>query len=209
LAQSALVAHATQRFEGLQIGVVGEEAQSAFVRQTTHSFFEVSQMGAARVGQSLFSSQMTHDPAFAPVSAHAGPPGAPVQSLSSVQAWHVWVVVSHVGAMPAQSELYSQLTHIPLGKSQTRLSHPVLPSVVVPSLAASLPASDTPASATPPEMQMVSFVDEHWPHAPETWHAGVAPPQSESWAHGWQRPLLSQIGVYGPHWLAVTHSTHV
>jgi hypothetical protein len=29
------------------------------------------------------------------------------------------------------------------------------------------------------------FVAEHWPHAPEDWQAGVAPPQSLSLPQAW------------------------
>jgi hypothetical protein len=75
----------------------------------------VSQIGAAALVQSELTVQVTHEPAFMPVSTHAGPPEDPMQSVSWAQARQVWVAVLHVGVIPLQSELNSQPTHVPLG----------------------------------------------------------------------------------------------
>jgi hypothetical protein len=53
-------------------------------------------------------------------------------------------------------------------------------------------------------------VDEHAPHAPEGWHAGVAPAQSASDVQARQVWVASsQVGVVPPQDAADTHATHV
>ena len=64
-----------------------------------------------------------------------------------------------------------------------------------PSAPVSAPASTPPEPASVPLVQAVEFVDEHWPQAPETSHAGVAPLQSESEPQGSQTPAALQTGV--------------
>jgi hypothetical protein len=52
------------------------------------------------------------------------------------------------------------------------------------------------------------FVAEHWPHAPDASHAGVAPPHSPSPAQARQVFVPpSQTGVAPPHWAPETHGT--
>jgi hypothetical protein len=179
-AQSALVKHPTQMFAGLHSGVGAE--QSALVRQATHSFAVVSHLGAAGLVQSESTAQITHDPAFMPVVTHADPPGLPSQSAFVWHGTQVCVVVSHVGVIPAQSELNSQSTQVPVGKSHT---------------------SEAPLHAVP-------FVWEHWPHAPQTSHAGVVGVlvQSASDPQATQAPPV-QIGVSPPQFAALTHCTQV
>jgi hypothetical protein len=49
-------------------------------------------------------------------------------------------------------------------------------------------------------VQRVAFVAEHWPHAPEVWQAGVAPPHSPSPAQARQVCAATlQTGVTPPH----------
>jgi hypothetical protein len=61
----------------------------------------------------------------------------------------------------------------------------------------------------PPEHCDV-FVAEHWPHAPDDWQAGVAPPQSVSPAHARQVcVVVLQIGVVPPHCAFDVHGTQV
>jgi hypothetical protein len=111
--QSLAVMQPTQMFEALHTGVDPE--QSALVRQVTHSFATVSHMGAAVLVQSELTAHITHEPAFIPVVTQALPPGLFVQSLLDWQGPHMWVVVSHVGVSPLQSELNSQPTQVPVG----------------------------------------------------------------------------------------------
>ena len=111
--QSELLRQPTQMFDALQTGV--EPEQSPLVRQATHSLATVSHLGAAELVQSESCAQTTQEPAFMPVSWHAEPPGLLTQSAFDAQARQVCVVVSHVGVLPAQSELNSQETHVPDG----------------------------------------------------------------------------------------------
>jgi hypothetical protein len=56
----------------------------------------------------------------------------------------------------------------------------------------------------------VALVAEHWPQAPLTWQAGVAPPHSPSPPHARQAcEAPSQTGVVPPHWAFEVHVTHV
>ena len=174
--QSALVAQATQSCARLHTGFGAE--QSALVRHSTHSFATVSHFGAAGLVQSLSTVQTTQEPAFIPVVTQAWPPGFPTQSASVAHGPHVCVVELQVGFEPLQSELNSQSTHVPVGKSQT---------------------------STPPT-HAVAFVDEHWPHAPQTSHAGVLPLQFESEEHALQTPPV-QMGVSPPQSDAPRHCT--
>ncbi len=176
--QSALVRQLTQICDPLHTGVGAE--QSALVRQLTQRFATVSHLGAAALVQSASIEQTTHEPAFWPLVTHEGPPGLLRQSPLFWQALQVWVTMSHVGVEPLQSELNSQATQVPVGKSHTE-----------------------PAAA-----QAVPLVGEHWPHAPCTWHAGVAPPQSASDAHALQTPPL-HTGVLPPQSAGERHCTQV
>jgi len=176
--QLALLRHATQMFEPLHTGVA--PPQSMFERHCTQRFATASQMGAAALVQSEFCSQITHDPCFIPVVTHAGPAGLPAQSAFTMQGWQVWDTVLQVGDEPLQSELNSQPTHVPVGKSQIVVS----------------------------PMHWPSFVLEHWPQAPENSHAGVDPPQSASDAQGLHLPPL-QMGVLPPQSMLVRHWAHV
>jgi len=50
---------------------------------------------------------------------------------------------------------------------------------------------------------------EHWPHAPDDSHAGVAPPHSPSPAHARHRCAeVLQTGVVPPHWELVLQLAH-
>ena len=51
---------------------------------------------------------------------------------------------------------------------------------------------------------------EHWPHAPDGWHAGVAPPHSLSPVQARQVcVVVLHTGVVPPHCAFDTHGTHV
>jgi uncharacterized protein (DUF2237 family) len=59
-------------------------------------------------------------------------------------------------------------------------------------------------------VQAVALVAEHWPHAPEGSHAGVAPPHSLSAPHARQVCVdVLQIGVVPPHWAFDVQGTQV
>ena len=54
------------------------------------------------------------------------------------------------------------------------------------------------------------FADEHTPHAPLAWQAGVLPLQSVSAAQPWQIPaVVLQTGVVPLHWALLTQATQV
>jgi hypothetical protein len=92
----------------------------------------------------------------------------PPHSLSPPQALQVWVPPSQIGVVPLQSALATQRTQVPVAVLQTGVD----PTHWVP-----LPA-------------------EHWPQAPEVWHAGVVPPHSLSPLQARQvREAGSQTGV--------------
>ena len=58
--------------------------------------------------------------------------------------------------------------------------------------------------------QRFVFVGEHWPHAPDDWHAGVAPPHSPSPAQARQMcAAVLQTGVTPPHWALEMQFMHV
>ena len=90
-----------------------------------------------------------------------------------------------MGAPPAQSELCSQPTQVPLGASQTGLG----------------------------DVHCEVLLDEHCVHAPWSdplvWHAGVGTLQSASLPHGPQVcvPVL-QTGVTPPQFALLVHWTH-
>ena len=95
----------------------------------------------------------------APEGWHAGAP-AP-QSPSAAHARHVNAVASQVGVVPLHSAAVRQPAQTPALVRQ----YGVAP------------------------VHSVALVPEHWPHAPEGWHAGVAPPHSLSPAqarHAWK-----------------------
>jgi hypothetical protein len=58
-------------------------------------------------------------------------------------------------------------------------------------------------------VQRAPFVAEHSPHAPDAWHAGVAPPHSPSPVHA-RHVLLarSHTGVAPEHCAFDVHATH-
>lgn len=177
--QSVFERQPTQRLlVVLQTGV--EPEQSALVRHATQRFAVTSHLGAAGLVQSASAWQMTHEPAFMPLVTHAGPPGLPTQSALLAHARHMCDAVSQVGVSPAQSELNSHPTQVPLGKSQM---------VVLP-------------------VQAVALVDEHCPHAPHTSHAGVAgvPVQSASEAQA-SHLFALQIGESPPQSPLLRHCT--
>ena len=200
--QSALLAHPTQRFDALHTGLAPE--QSALVRHATHRLETVSHWGVVAAVQSLFTRQPTHEPAFMPDVAHAGPPGLPVQSALVAQAPHVCVAVLHTGVLPLQSVLNSQWTHVPVGKSQTFA----------------------------PPVHCDAFVEVHWPQAPQTsqagvegeavqsasdpqalhapaLHTGVSPPQSAPDRHCVQALVAGlHRGVAGGQLASATQATH-
>jgi hypothetical protein len=177
-AQSVLARQPTQTFDALHTGVGAP--QSPFARQATHTFEMVSHLGAPGVVQSASAAQSAQVPAFIPVVTHAGPAVLPAQSALVAQGWQTWVVALQVGVAPLQSVSNSQATHVPVGKSQI---------------------------AVPP-MQADPLVDEHWPQAPQTSHAGVVPPQSASEAHGRHTAPL-HTGVSPPQSPALRHCTQV
>ena len=56
----------------------------------------------------------------------------------------------------------------------------------------------------------LAFVAEHWPHAPDDWHAGVAPPHSPSPPQPRHVCVATlQIGVVPPHWAFDRQGTQV
>ena len=77
---------------------------------------------------------------------------APPHSPSPAQARHAWVTVLQTGVAPPHWAFETQATHRPAATSQAGVA---------------------------PE-QRVALVAEHWPQAPEPWHAGDMPPQSVS-----------------------------
>jgi hypothetical protein len=71
-----------------------------------------------------------------------------------------------------------------------------------------VPAATSQVGVAP--VQDVALVLEHAPHAPDGWHAGVAPPQSPSPAHGRQVcVVVLQMGFVPPHWAFVVHEAQV
>ena len=59
-------------------------------------------------------------------------------------------------------------------------------------------------------LHALALVAEHCPHAPDPWHAGVAPPHSPSPAHARQVCVDAlHTGVVPPHCALERHGTHV
>jgi hypothetical protein len=84
--------------------------------------------------------------------------------------------------VPAQSAFEAQPTHVPLGRSQVGVA----------------------------PVHAVVLVAEQGRHAPLTWQAGAAPPQSPSRTHGPQVCVArSQTGAVPPHCELDTQGTHV
>jgi hypothetical protein len=118
----------------------------------------------------------------APDVSHTGVDGDAAHSPSPEQPRHVCVPPSHTGVAPEHCAFVRQRTQVPVAALQTGV----------------------------PPTQAVAFVAEHWPHAPEDSHAGVAPPQSTSPAqarHVWVPAL--HTGLVPPHWVLFTHPTQV
>jgi hypothetical protein len=101
-------------------------------------------------------------------------------SASDMQARHARAVPSHTGLVPPHMALPRQPTHVPAVVSHTGVA----------------------------AEQRVAFVAEHWPQAPDAWHAGSMPPQSSSAAQPRQvcEPG-SQTGVAPPQSVAARHCT--
>jgi hypothetical protein len=77
---------------------------------------------------------------------------APLQSVSAAHARQACDVASHTGAVPPHWASVRHETHVPEAVRQ---------------------------SGVAPEHRL-ALVDEHWPHVPDGWQAGVAPPHSLS-----------------------------
>ena len=106
----------------------------------------------------------------------------PPQSPSPPQARQVWLDPSQMGVLPLQSALARQRTHLPAA-----VSH----SGVVP-------------------VHWVLLLAEHWPHEPEPWQAGVAPPHSLSPEQARQLwKAKSQTGVAPPQSASAVQRTQV
>ena len=59
-------------------------------------------------------------------------------------------------------------------------------------------------------MHWLVLPSEHWPHAPDGWQAGVAPPHSLSPAQARHAcVVVLHTGVVPPHCAFDTHGTHV
>jgi hypothetical protein len=102
----------------------------------------------------------------APVGSQAGV--APPQSPSRAQARQTWLVPSQIGVVPEHWALLRQATQVP---------EAVLQLGVAP-------------------VQSALLLAEHWPHDPDGWQAGVAPPHSPSPPQPRQAcRLASQIGA--------------
>jgi len=83
---------------------------------------------------------------------------APPHSPSPAQARQAWAVRSQTGVAPEHCAFEVQGTQTPRTSSHEGVA----------------------------PVQRDVFVVEHWPHAPEDWQAGVAPPQSPSAAQARQ-----------------------
>jgi len=116
----------------------------------------------------------------APEGSQAGV--VPPHSPSLPQARQVWVPVLQTGAVPLHCAFDVHGTHVPVVVKQ--------------------------AGVVPPHLLVL--VAEHWPHAPEDWQAGVAPPQSLSPPQAWQRWVLPlHTGVVPEQSALATQRTHV
>ena len=93
---------------------------------------------------------------------------APPQSPSPAHARQVCVATLQIGVAPPHCALDTHGTHVPAAVKQTGVA--------------------------PPHCE--ALLAEHWPQAPEGWHAGVDPPHSPSPAQARQvRNAGSQTGV--------------
>jgi hypothetical protein len=94
----------------------------------------------------------------------------------------VCVAVLQIGAVPVHCAFDVQGTHVPIAAKQ--------------------------AGVAP--VQRTAFVAEHWPQAPDGWHAGADPPHSLSPPQARQvRVLRLQTGVVPPHCAFDVHETQV
>jgi hypothetical protein len=185
---------------GSQAGVA--PAQSTSLAHARHVWVPGLQMGALPP-QSAFAMQPTHVPAVArhtgvlppqravfpaehwphaPDVSHTGVDGDAAHSTSPAQPRHVCVPASHTGVAPEHCAFVRQRTQVPVAALQTGV----------------------------PPTQAVALVAEHWPHAPEDSHAGVAPPQSPSLAQARHVcvPAL-HTGLVPPHWVLLTQPTQL
>ena len=102
------------------------------------------------------SQAVTFDAEHWPHAPDAWQAFAPIgHSESAEHLRQAWVAMLHTGVVPEQLALLVHTTHAPDAVSQTGVAPP----------------------------HWLVFVAEHWPHAPDAWHTGVAPPQSPSPAH--------------------------
>ena len=108
---------------------------------------------------------------------------APPHSLSPAQARQVCVARLQTGVVPPHCAFDTHGTQVPVGREADRRR----------------------AAA-----RRWRCVAEHWPHAPDGWQAGVAPPHSPSPAQPRQVCVaVLHTGVVPPHWAFVRHGTQV
>jgi len=107
--------------------------------------------------------------------------GAPTgHSASLVHARQVCVAPLHTGVVPPHCAFDVHGTHTPGPRSQAGVAAP----------------------------HFVRFVAEHWPHAPDGWQAGVAPPHSPSPPQARQTCVAaSHTGDVPPHCAFDVHET--
>jgi hypothetical protein len=163
------------------------------------------------------SPSVTHARHVCVVPLHTGV--APLQSAEARHAAQTPPVVSHSGVGPVHAVLFvaEHAPQVPFGW-QAAAEPPHSPSATQPRHTCVVPSHTGLAAwhcvfarhATHVPVivwhvglvatHAVAFVTEHAPHAPEGWHAGVAPPQSASPAQA--RHVLvpaSQTGFVPPH----------
>jgi hypothetical protein len=166
----------------LQIGLSPE--QSVLVTQPVHVLVAGLQIDWVP-GQSVSAWHTTHWPLRMPVVAHTG---SPLKLAQSVLPWHARQVVVErlqMGELPAQLELASQPTHVPVCESHTG----------------------------EPATHDAMLVAEHWVHwparAPLVWHAGVGAAQSVSAAQALHACVAAlHTGVAPEQFALLSHWTH-
>ena len=161
----------------------------------------LSQIGAAGVVQSASPRHATQVPLVVSHSAVAPP-----HALAFVdEHWPQAPDDSQAGVAPPHSPSPLQPRQAWVAVLQTGVAPPHCPFDVQPT---QVPDDTSQAGVEPP--QALTFVAEHWPHAPDDSQAGVAPPQSPSRAHDRHTCVPpSQIGVVPAHWLLLTQETQV
>jgi hypothetical protein len=205
----------------------------AFVRHEAHVPVAVLQTGVAPMHCVLLLPEQTPQ---APVGWQAG--AAPWQSTSPAHARQTPVVPLHTGVAPVQAAVFvdEHWPHAP-PVSHAGVEPPHSPSLEQPRQVCVAPLqtgvaplqsalavhrTHVPVVASQtgvPPTHCDVFPGEHWPQAPEGWHAGAAPPQSTSPAHARQvcvvplhtgvAPLQSALAVHRTHVPAVVSQTGV